>query len=200
MGRSMKPEVVTITPELAAKWLENIYPRDGVRGVRVERGTVLLPRVVDAFAEDIANDRWEENGISILLTDPEEAVIDGAHRLAAVVKANKPIRSLVVRLDPEKLKSPALDTSEGRVLGPCTSLTETQRRVMNAMRAGAYIWHPYNRKGRWAYVVPAAKDAKPYCIQYRTLDALLGYGLLEERDDAEGPDHHYRLKKKRRTV
>jgi hypothetical protein len=74
-------------------------------------------------------------------------------------------------------------------------LTETQRRVMNAVRAGADVWHPHGRRGRWVYVNPAEELAKPYCIQYRTLEALVEYGLLKESAKGDDPDHHYELVK-----
>ena len=45
---------------------------------------------VTAYAEDMAAGRWKENGETIKF-DSEGRLIDGQHRLAAVVKANTPI-------------------------------------------------------------------------------------------------------------
>ena len=76
-----------------------------------------------------------------------------------------------------------------------TKLTETQRRVMNSVQAGADVWHPHNHRSRWVYVNPDSEWVKPYCIQYRTLEALLSLGLLKERAKGDDPDHHYELVK-----
>lgn len=51
---------------------------------------------VTAYAEDMAAGRWKENGETIKF-DSEGRLIDGQHRLAAVVRANTPIQFFVVR-------------------------------------------------------------------------------------------------------
>jgi hypothetical protein len=74
-------------------------------------------------------------------------------------------------------------------------LSEAQCRVLNAARAGADIYHPYDRSGGRVIVNPAGESFAPYYIQYRTLDALLELGLLKEKDDYPGffedSDCHY---------
>jgi hypothetical protein len=88
----------TITPEMAKAWLGNIWPRSAKRSVRKEKGTIVSKRQVAQYVEDITEDRWAENGCSIVL-GPNDELVDGVHRLTAVVEANKSIKSLVVRLD-----------------------------------------------------------------------------------------------------
>lgn len=56
----------------------------------------LRDATVKAYAEDMAAGRWKENGETIKF-DSEGRLIDGQHRLSAVVKANTPIQFFVVK-------------------------------------------------------------------------------------------------------
>lgn len=76
----------TITPTKAKKWLEN-KNKDNRR---------LRKGIVSAYARDIKNGSWEFTGDAIRFNG-DGTLIDGQHRLAAVVSANKPIKSLVIR-------------------------------------------------------------------------------------------------------
>lgn len=74
-----------ITPKLAKAWLErntNNYRK-------------LSEQIVEAYASDMANDLWEENGESIVF-DEDGVLKDGQHRLAAIIKADKPITMFVI--------------------------------------------------------------------------------------------------------
>lgn len=80
----MKVTVEQVTPRKAAKWLETNTKN---RPVRLT--------YVDTLADEITEGRWKENGDSIRFNGTE--LIDGQHRLMAIVKAGKPIKSIVVR-------------------------------------------------------------------------------------------------------
>lgn len=56
----------------------------------------LIDDVVKAYARDMENDNWELNGEPIIF-DEDGSLIDGQHRLTAIIKARKAIRLLVVR-------------------------------------------------------------------------------------------------------
>lgn len=77
-------EKEVITPELAAKWLSANKSNRPLRN-----------RLVSKYARDITEDRWQYNGESIKFNRKGE-LIDGQHRLSAVVKAHKPITSIVL--------------------------------------------------------------------------------------------------------
>jgi hypothetical protein len=77
-------KVVDISPDLAREWLEAERPRN--RNVN--------PNDVAAIARDIADGRWVVNGDAIRFCNGQ--LIDGQHRLTAVLEAGKTIRSLVV--------------------------------------------------------------------------------------------------------
>lgn len=77
--------VETITPEYAMELLK-----------RNENNRQLRPRLAQSIARDIRAGRWQLNGETIILDDAGN-VLDGQHRLYAVVLAEKEIQTLVVR-------------------------------------------------------------------------------------------------------
>lgn len=77
-------EIVEITPKLAEKWLgANTHNRN------------IRQRQVDYFAGAMTREEWLLNGDAIRF-DINGRLIDGQHRLLAVVKAGVPVKSLVV--------------------------------------------------------------------------------------------------------
>lgn len=77
---------MTITPAMAEKWLAATTFRN--------RDVSMV--VINRYASDMAAGKWALNGESIVLDDNGN-VIDGQHRLRAIIKAGVPIKSLVVR-------------------------------------------------------------------------------------------------------
>ncbi len=82
----MQSRVMTITPDKARKWLEDS------EGTNFRK---LLGRRVAQYADDMKRGVWLENGESIVLNG-DGRVLDGQHRLAAVVRAGTDIRAVVV--------------------------------------------------------------------------------------------------------
>ena len=82
----MKTEIVKVTPSLAKTWL----------AATNFRNRNVSSTVVNRYTEDISKGNWLLNGESIVIDDNGN-VIDGQHRLRAIIKANKPIESVVVR-------------------------------------------------------------------------------------------------------
>jgi hypothetical protein len=78
-------ETVTVTPEIAEKWLNgNTHNR------------ALRDSNVSFLASEIISGRWKENGETIKFS-ADQQLIDGQHRLYAVIEAGKAIRTLVAR-------------------------------------------------------------------------------------------------------
>jgi hypothetical protein len=74
----------TVTPEIAEKWL----------GKRAPNRTLSMP-IVNRYARDIEAGQWIVTGDPIRFNE-EEQLIDGQHRLAAIVQAGKAIQTYVV--------------------------------------------------------------------------------------------------------
>lgn len=80
----METVVETITPDKAMKYLEmNVHNRP------------VHQKHVEFLVEEIKTGRWKLNGSSIVFNG--DTLIDGQHRLWAVITAGMPIRSIVVR-------------------------------------------------------------------------------------------------------
>lgn len=81
----LEVELLEVDPALAEKWL---YSNSA--NYRLTR-----PRYVERLARDIREGQWRVNGEPIVF-DREGVLVDGQHRLAAVLAAEKPIITLVV--------------------------------------------------------------------------------------------------------
>lgn len=91
----------TITPDMAARMLEN-NPRN--RSVR--------PDVVTKYAKDLKSGSWQMTGDTIKF-DRNDALLDGQHRLYAIITSKKPMETVVVRgLDPNVIEN--IDNATGR--------------------------------------------------------------------------------------
>jgi hypothetical protein len=82
---SVNTSIVRITPEQAQKYLERNTKNRNIRLRHVER-----------LAADIIEGRWHMNGSSIVF-DGDGTLLDGQHRLSAIVKAGVPVEVIVVR-------------------------------------------------------------------------------------------------------
>ena len=80
----MKTEIMSITPEIAAEMLS-----------RNHNNRALRSRVVDLYAADMTNGVWEETSQAITF-DKDGYLLDGQHRLNAVVKSGQSINMVVV--------------------------------------------------------------------------------------------------------
>lgn len=85
-----KHSEVTVTPELAKEWLKLNTRNRKVSPIRVK-----------GYADQMKAGAWRITGQAIQF-DTDGVLIDGQHRLEAVVMANVPVRMAVVReLEPE---------------------------------------------------------------------------------------------------
>lgn len=80
----MKVEQVLITPRLAQDMLKS---SKGNRSIRTTR--------VDTYVKQMLEGRWHDNGDTVRVYE-DGSLQDGHHRLAAVVKSNIPMRTILV--------------------------------------------------------------------------------------------------------
>jgi hypothetical protein len=81
----MNVKIEVITPEIAKEYLQK----------NTENYRYLNRNRVISYARDIELGKWEFNGESIKF-NKSGILVDGQHRLAAIVKANVPVKMLVV--------------------------------------------------------------------------------------------------------
>jgi hypothetical protein len=97
-------KIITITPQMAITLMEkNINNRN------------ITKQRVDLYADQIRSGSWVINGESIKV-DKNGRLIDGQHRLLAIIKANKPITTYYVDdIEPEAF--PTIDSGRSRSNG-----------------------------------------------------------------------------------
>jgi hypothetical protein len=102
-------EVTAITPAMAKEWLQrNTHNRN------------LRERVVNGYATDMASGAWLEDGQSIKFA-ADGTLLDGQHRLAAIVQSGVTIRLLVVRDLPNHTQD-TMDTGAKRTMADVLKL------------------------------------------------------------------------------
>ena len=91
MDKIIKTEVIDITPAMAAKLLEtNNFNRN------------LSKNRVENLASMMLNGTWEFNGDTIRISE-KGVLLDGQHRLHALIKSNKTLKCIVVSNLPDEV-------------------------------------------------------------------------------------------------
>lgn len=117
-----------VTPKLAKEWLERNTHNRPVRPAHVEQ-----------LAKSILFDEWQLNGDAIRF-DYNDNVLDGQHRLHAVILADKPIDSFVIEGLPPQAQE-TMDMGRKRLLSDVLHLRgETNTIVLAATINSLYRW------------------------------------------------------------
>ncbi len=93
MENKLSTKVIDVTPVMAQRWLNenNTHNRP------------LYPTTIDAYALDMKRGVWALNHQGICF-DEEGTLMDGQHRLAAVVESGKTVPFLIIRNMPKEYK------------------------------------------------------------------------------------------------
>jgi hypothetical protein len=125
-------QVTDVTPAMADKWLTTANTHN--RNMRSKR--------VQDYARDMRTGSWVENGDAIRFAE-DGTLLDGQHRLAAILEADVTIRMLVV----SGLANTAQDTVDDgvrRTLHDVLGLKgETNTTVLASVLRRAYLWQSY---------------------------------------------------------
>jgi hypothetical protein len=166
------PSWEIVTPEIAAQWLEANLAEDHNRPLRANRA--------EGFARDMLAGEWHENGESIKF-DTAGRLIDGQHRLAAIVKAGLPVPLLVVRdVAPEAMQT--IDMGVARKYSDYLKMEGVRDpAAMAAMERRLYLWNKHGIK-----LSRGVKDKNPTIKElqnYRpNYGQLLSYALDRAKD------------------
>lgn len=128
-------EVTTITPSDATNWLQANCKNRPVR-----------KRHVEFLANEIKNGNWQVNGQAIIIAENEN-VLDGQHRLLAIIEAGMSIKSMVVYGIPEAAFA-TIDTGAVRTSADalCLHFEDYPQQVVKAV-AAAVPWVKQLEKG-----------------------------------------------------
>lgn len=105
----MRIETVLVTPALASKWLEN---NKGNRHI--------TPNRVKLYASDMKAGRWALSPQGVIRSH-EGKLLDGQHRLSAVVAADCSVLMSVIYCDAEMIKN--LDGGQARTAGDLLTMS-----------------------------------------------------------------------------
>lgn len=124
MNRSDMPfsENALITPEMARRLLDSM---DGNRPKSKSRWEI--------YAADMRNGKWDMNGESIKI-DKNGRMIDGQHRMLAVIAADRPVWFTIMRnIEPKTFAT--IDSGQSRTTGQVFSI----KNIKNANTTGSIV-------------------------------------------------------------
>lgn len=102
--------VMTVTPLMAQEWLKK----------NTSKNRKVNAQLVLKYAEDIRAGRWQINGSTVVMA-ASGAIIDGQHRLLAIVEAQRPIETMVASgVDDAAFET--IDTGRGRTAADVLSI------------------------------------------------------------------------------
>lgn len=128
MPDSPTVEIVDVTPELAETWLSRNPKNRNLRG-----------QVIASYARDMAAGSWVLNGETVKISSAGH-LLDGQHRLSAVVEASVTVPMIVVRdISPDVM--PTVDTGAKRTYADALRLQgEENTSVLAAVTRRALLW------------------------------------------------------------
>lgn len=123
---ALRSQWMEISPALATKWLENNF-----------RNRPVKEDVVHAYARDMRAGVWVATHQGVAFSDADE-LIDGQHRLLAIVAAGVTIRMMVTFGLPAKIEGTAMTTMDCVDRGRTRSVAD-QLKIQHGMRNGSAI-------------------------------------------------------------
>jgi hypothetical protein len=140
-------EIIAVTPDLAAKWLkQNSHNR------------TLRKRAVADYARDMKAGQWRPNGEAIKFA-ADGTLLDGQHRLLAVIEADVAIPLMVVTGLANETQE-TMDAGRKRTAADAFSLRgETHASVLAAVLKRIWMWNQGDYKFGQNYTPTTAECA-----------------------------------------
>jgi hypothetical protein len=124
--KGLKSVWADVTPAMAKRWLENNF-----------RNRPLVEDVVAAYARDMVNGVWVPTHQGIAFSDKDE-LIDGQHRLHAIVRSGVTIRMMVTFGIPAKIEGSEMTTMDAVDRGRTRSVAD-QLKIQHGLDNGSII-------------------------------------------------------------
>lgn len=157
------PRVVQMTPTMATELLNRNTMNRSLRAGRVEK-----------YAADMKEGRWTMNGATIAFTADGE-LMDGQHRLFAVIEAGVTVPMLVVEgLD--KAAMPTIDTGAARGFRDVLSIGGMKNATLLAATARWLYWYEHGRPAgqRYGTIAPSHAQLSDFLAAQSDLDDRVG--------------------------
>lgn len=127
-------ELIDVTPEMAAEWL-----------TKNTRNRSVVRRRFLALADDMLNGRWMVTGEAIKFAS-DGTLLDGQHRLNAVIAAGIPATMLIVR-GVDHSAQDGMDTGRARSAGDVLSINGHKNGTTIAAASRLLLNYPFARSG-----------------------------------------------------
>ncbi|MFW6776270.1 hypothetical protein ACOACO_18460 [Nocardioides sp. CPCC 205120] len=151
--RSPVAEVLDVTPQMARDWLARNPSNRSVRR-----------HLVESYARDMRAGRWALNGETVKIA-ADGNLLDGQHRLSAVVLADRIIPMVVVR-EVSADHMPTIDTGAKRTYADALKvLGEENTSVLAAVSRRALLWHRGHRT-RWGSLHATALELNEFIAEH----------------------------------
>lgn len=132
---TVRAKEMTITPRMAEDWLRKTAPNRRISDAAVSR-----------YAEDMRRGRWESNGSTIVMGQSGK-ILDGQHRLTAIIRAGVPVNMVVVSgVEDSAFKT--IDTGRSRSVADVLKVMGFAS--SNNLAATAKQWLVYERFGQFS--------------------------------------------------
>lgn len=124
--KGVRSQWMDVTPEMAARWLKNNF-----------RNRPMSEHVIKAYATDMKNGVWHPTHQGIAFNDAD-ALIDGQHRLMAIVRAKVTVRMMVTFGLKSKIAGSDMTTMDCVDRGRTRSVAD-QLKIQHGLKDGGKI-------------------------------------------------------------
>ncbi len=124
--RGLRSQWMDVTPELAKLWLGNNF-----------RNRPISEDVIAAYARDMTNGVWVPTHQGVAFNDRDE-LIDGQHRLHAIIRSGKTVRMMVTFGLPSKIEGSEMTTMDAVDRGRTRSVAD-QLKIQHGLKDSSAI-------------------------------------------------------------
>ena len=149
----MKTEIKKITPALAKRFLES-----QVKNRKWRR------EIVDRYKAEMLSDNWHVNGQPIIF-DKDDRLMDGQHRLMALIESNKTIdMMLVTGIDSQARET--IDIGKSRTMGDIFQMSGIRNaRLLSRTSKLLYVWtHKFDELSQKRFYTKEIMNISPQKI------------------------------------
>lgn len=172
---ALRTQWIDVTPGIARRWLDNNF-----------RNRPISEDVVASYARDMVNGVWVATHQGVAFNDRDE-LIDGQHRLHAVIRAEKTVRMMVTFGLPSRIEGAEMTTMDAVDRGRTRSVSD-QLRIQHGLKDGGAIaqictalgalCYPHRTRrltvGQTLEIYRAFEPAVMWVIKYRPKEHGLG--------------------------
>ncbi|MEQ1735877.1 MAG: hypothetical protein ABL886_05700 [Rhodoglobus sp.] len=168
MNNDLIAKIMEVTPAVARQWLENNYAGNRKRN----------EKTVAQYAKDMTSGKWPVTGEAIKFSKTGD-LIDGQHRLAAIVRANVSVTLLVV-VGVESDAYSVLDQGRKRTFGDYLASTDTPyAKLIAATVARVYNYATFRRFENAGYAGHGASLSIPELTSFFEANRGIGAWMSE---------------------